>query len=265
MKPEKNPASLYTSKIIKASALVGETQLMLAHWDLALSVTENCQRLLNNNILGKTSAKRTQEFLTVFRARYTRDADLLAAMALLAKEPGTLSMLQPIYYFCTVNADVLLADFVDAYLGSALHHNRLQIVTTDVIDWLMQQVRAGKTTGNWAYPTSERIAQGLLATLRDFGVLEGKVKKTLAHPYLPETSFALMAYWLTAQRPVSDAIYNHQAWRSFFLERMEVERLFLRAHQLHLLTYQAAGRVIRLEFPAQTIEEYVRVLIERTH
>ena len=36
---------LYSSKIIKAGALLGDTKTLLAHWDVAASVQENIDRL----------------------------------------------------------------------------------------------------------------------------------------------------------------------------------------------------------------------------
>jgi hypothetical protein len=50
----------------------------------------------------------------------------------------------------------------------------------------------------------------------------------------------------------------------FFFDPLMVERFFFESHQQQLLTYLAAGRVIRIEFPAKTIEEYARALTQRT-
>ena len=55
------------------------------------------------------------------------------------------------------------------------------------------------------------------------------------------------------------------AWRLFFLSDIGVERLFLEAHQGKLLEYYAAGRVVRIEFPAVNMEDFARVLVERAH
>jgi len=39
----------------------------------------------------------------------------------------------------------------------------------------------------------------------------------------------------------------------------------MEAHQLHLLEYQVAGTVTRLTFPAVNLEEYARVISQRTY
>jgi hypothetical protein len=46
---------------------------------------------------------------------------------------------------------------------------------------------------------------------------------------------------------------------------MAVERFYLEAHQRKLLSYLAAGSVIRIEFPGVTLEDYARELAQRAH
>jgi hypothetical protein len=102
-----------------------------------------------------------------------------------------------------------------------------------------------------------------MATLRDFGILQGAVNKRLASVYLPLPAFAFVAFQLYAAQPSGDAVLTSPEWQLFFLSVPAVERLFLEAHQERLLEYYAAGRVIRLEFPVPTIQEYAHVLAHR--
>jgi hypothetical protein len=53
----------------------------------------------------------------------------------------------------------------------------LDVKVQDVQRSLAKWVEEGKTTGHWSEPATKRIAQGLLSTLRDFGVLQGAVNK----------------------------------------------------------------------------------------
>jgi len=62
-------APLYTSKIIKAGALLADTKTLLAHWDVRSSVHENLDRLRRENVFGKASRSRVEDILAVFRQR----------------------------------------------------------------------------------------------------------------------------------------------------------------------------------------------------
>jgi Putative inner membrane protein (DUF1819) len=66
----------------------------------------------------------------------------------------------------------------------------LDVKVQDVQRPLAKWVEEGKTTGHWSEPTTKRIAQGLLSTIRDFGVLQGAVNKKIAPIHPPVESFA---------------------------------------------------------------------------
>ncbi|MBI3466680.1 MAG: DUF1819 family protein [Planctomycetes bacterium] len=103
-------------------------------------------------------------------------------------------------------------------------------------------------------PTIVRIAQGLLSALRDFGVLQGAVKKRMAPVYLPVAAFAYVAYCLKQHQPSGAKLVELPDWKLFFLPRESVERFLFEAHQHKLLEYHAAGSVTRRTFPADTLE-----------
>ena len=63
-------ATPYTSKIIKASALLGDTKTLLSHWDMDATVPENLDRISRENIFAKASRSRVKDILAVFRQRY---------------------------------------------------------------------------------------------------------------------------------------------------------------------------------------------------
>src|SRR5581483_2225601 len=102
-------------------------------------------------------------------------------------------------------------------------------------------VAEGRTMGNWSEATTARVAQGLLATLRDFGVLQGEVRKRIAPAYLPVEAFAYIAFYLKQHEPSGARLIASPDWALFFLSREGVERFLLEAHQRGLLEYHAAG------------------------
>ena len=58
---------------------------------------------------------------------------------------------------------------------------------------------AGKTNTSWSDTVCNRVARNVLTTLRDFHILEGKVKKNIAPVYLPIESFVYIAYLLNRE------------------------------------------------------------------
>jgi hypothetical protein len=257
-----SPESIYTSRIIKASALIADTKVLLAEWDLTQSVAENLDRARRENIFGKTSRKRVEDILLIFRQRYFDDTDVGTALVTLTRGGAPAQWIDPLLYFFSAQNDRTLRDIVIEVLYprhlAGYTDLPVQVVVYAIRNWVAE----GKTTTPWNDRTIERVAQGLMATLRDFGVLQGTVNKHLTPIYLPTPSFALIALWLQQRERSGHLVLQSDDWRLFFLPVKGVERFFIEAHQEHLLTYHAAGSVIRIEFPAANLTEYAHVLLE---
>jgi hypothetical protein len=254
---------VYTSRIIKAGALLSDTKTLLAHWNESRSVSENLDAFRRENIFGKASRSRTRDVLTIFDQRYLRDETVTRALAWLVKTRVPDEALNRILYFHSAVSDQLLHDVVTEVLWDFYNRGKTEVHADELQSALTRWVREGKTSGRWQTYTTLRVAQGVLATLRDFGILQGKVNKHLAPVHLAIEAFVYIAYYLHQRQPSGERLIAHPEWRLFLLSTNEVERLFMEAHQQRLLEYHAAGSVIRINFPSESLEDYARVISER--
>lgn len=252
--------SAYTTKIIKAGALLSDTKILLSCWNPNQSVADNLREIQRRNLLAKTSRSRAKDILAIFRQRYLREESVTKALICLVKSPGVESSLDKILYFHAAQADSLLRDVVLKVLFPQWSQGITQVTVTTIQSTLRQWTLEGKTVSVWNDVTLLRVAQGLLSTLRDFGVLQGAVHKRIIPPHLPLAAFCYVAFYLK-QREFSGAkLLEAPDWKLFFLSREGVERFLIDAHQHGLLEYLAAGSVVRLTFPTSSLEEYAHVL-----
>lgn len=256
---------LYSSKIIKAGALLPDTKALLSAWDPGLSVSENLQRVRRQNLLGKTSRSRAEDILAIFRQRYLVEETVALALASIVKHQSNGNFLDPILYFHSVRADLLLRDVVIELLVPHWSRGVMEIDVREIESALRKWVEEGKTSSPWGDYTVRRVTQGVLSTLRDFGVLQGAVKKRIAPAYLSVQAFAYIAFYLKQHQPSGTKLLDLVDWKLFFLPREGVERFFLEAHQHGLLEYHVAGSVTRLTFPAKTLEEYANVITRQSN
>ncbi len=255
----------YTSKIIKAGALLADTKTLLLHWDIDASVQGNLQRLQRENIFGKASRSRIEDIMAIFRQRYLTEEMVKRALVIFVNHRFSSTALDRILYFHAAKTDRLLSDVVTEIL---LPIQSKGITTIDALELqriLSSWVKEGRMTTFWEEGTVRRVSQGILSTLRDFGVLQGAVQKKIAPAYLPVEAFAYLAFYLKQHQPSGAKLFDMPDWKLFFLSREGVERFLFEAHQNHLLEYHAAGTVIRLTFPSSSLEEYAHVLAERAH
>ena len=258
-----SPAAPYTSRIIKAGALLADTKTLLSHWDTATSVKANLARIRQENLFGKASRSRVEDILAIFRQRYLSDEDVTNALVVFVRNRLPAASLDRILFFHSARNDRLLHDAVTELLLPLKTRGDTDVLQVQraIAKWVAQ----GKAAGKWGDNTILRVTQGLLSALRDFGVLQGAVNKRIAPAYLPVDAFAYIAFYLNKHQPSAAKLLELPDWKLFFLPPVAVERFLIEAHQHNLLEYHAAGTVTRLTFPSNTLEEYANVIAQRPH
>lgn len=242
---------------------MGDTKMLLSHWDGTVSVAENIDRVQRENLFGKASRSRVEDILAIFRQRYLTEASVTTALVTLVGSSFPPTALERLLYFHAARADSLLHDAVTEILVP-LHERGLVDINMPAFQRsLAQWVEEGKTTRHWSASTITRIAQGLLSALRDFGVLQGAVNKKIVPAFVPVEAFAYIVFYLKQHQPSGAKLIELPDWKLFFLSREGVERCLFEAHQRELLEYHVAGSVTRLSFPAETLEAYAHVLAQR--
>src|SRR5229473_1541202 len=98
----------YSSKIIKAGALIGDTKTLLSHWDVDASVEENIKRVQRDNVFGKASRSRVEDILAIFRQRYLTEKSVTKALVTLVRQKLPSPALDRVFYFHSARADRLL-------------------------------------------------------------------------------------------------------------------------------------------------------------
>jgi hypothetical protein len=94
-KKGRSRCSLYTSKIIKAGALLADTKTLLSHWNVRASIRENLDRLHWENVFGKASRSRVKNILAILRQRYLREESVATALVTLGNHRFPASSLDP--------------------------------------------------------------------------------------------------------------------------------------------------------------------------
>lgn len=250
----------YSSRIIKASALIADTRVLLQSWNFDLCVGENLARARDENIFAKSSRKRVDDILAIFRQRYFSQPCVGEALAAFARAPGYSQSLDRLLYFFSARNDRLLHDVVTEVLAPRHQIGLNDLPTVEVERAIRVWVAEGKMTRPWNDETIERVSQGVQATLRDFGILEGKAHKRVASVTLPVEAGVFIAFVLYQEQLSGDRLRSDPEWRLFFMSETGVERMLMEAHQRHYIEYYAAGRVVRIDFPSDNMVEVARAL-----
>ena len=255
----------YNSRLQKGGALVDDMRALVRAWPPSDSGEHQIARHIHGVLAKETSARSADIFLRAFAPRFINGSPADAWRLIRPLEDAGCSMqfLRPLYYWITARNERLMYDYVTGFLAvNSVNQPRLD--TGHTARWITDTVRSAGLV--WTEEVTIKVARGLMAALRDFGILEGAAKKRLASSYLPVPIFAYIAFNLQLLGAHGSALVDHPDWDLFLLGgRQQRERLFLEAAQFSLLTYHAAGSLVRVAFPARSLEEYIRAVIERSH
>ncbi len=255
----------YTARLLKGGALLPKMRLLVRQWSPQIAPSSLAVQLHHRQVLGLASPQRIHDVIAdVFVPRYVKGRPPNAWRYLRRFEDvdAPLPVVRPLYYFYAARAEALLGDFVRQTLYTYYLDGLITVRVEDVLRFLDEAEKDGRIPEPWSQSVRLRIAQHLLAALRDFGVLEGRARKRIAAPYLPVLSFAHIAF-LLAQERGGAAVFQHPDWRLFLLRPQAVERLFLEADRDGLLRYSAAGSIVRIDFPEEDLDGYSRFLAAR--
>ncbi|SMP42903.1 Putative inner membrane protein [Desulfonatronum zhilinae] len=208
-------------------------------------------------LLGKRTLARSKDTLVrAFIPRFVHGDPSQAWKILQLLEARNVmpEVLRPLYYWVTARSDRLLYDFVAGELRLSVHSGNGSVRTEETALWIAKQLKFNGQA--WSPTVTLKVGRGMLAALRDFGILEGTVKKRVAPVHLPLESFCWIAFWLWRLGSSGESLVRHPDWGLFLLGQTQVETMFLEAHQRNFLDFQSAGRIYRVDFPTESPGAY---------
>jgi len=226
------------------------------------------EEIIANNPLASPSRNRLNDVLVrTFIPRFVKGnpENLWRVLAILEQGSVNASTIRAMHYFAAANSDLLLNEFTIEWLYEQYLSQRLQVDTDDVKSFLQARPVQKFGSKRWSESVQTKVARGLLAALRDFGILEGRSKKSIAPVDFRLEACALIAFILHGRFRGGEQVLAAIEWKLYMQSRADIEKAFLEAHARKYLNYQAAGNTISIFFPADTLEDYARVIIQRTN
>lgn len=242
--------------------MLGDMRQLVCHWE-EMPPDTTPHRYVKDILPKATQARANDTYTRTFVPRFI-DGSPREAWKLCSSLEAVLpaqEVVTPFYYWVTARGEPLLYRFATTELYEQSRAGMNSVRSEDLALWIKKTcAEEGKA---WSDVVNIKVAQSMLAALRDFGVLSGSSKKTIAAAHLPLESFCLIAFCIRVVLADSQELTNHPDWRLFLLSPEIVARLLLEAHQYGWLHYQTAGAVSRLEFPSTTFDDYVRLVLPR--
>jgi len=256
----------YKARFHHFGAMVEESRILIEKYDPELEKKVWINQVIQKNLLGKNTRVWIKELINgVFFPRYLSGfiPDVWKDLKLFLNNNIHIEIIKALFYYLTVKSDKFIFDYVVQEIYNRYFSGRLSISANDVYNFI-QNIPQEYFNNPWSEYTKRRLSRGVMSTLRDFGILEGKAQKKIANYYLPLEAFVYIAFHLKQKIQSGEKLLNHLDWKLFLLNTKLVERMFLEAHQQNFVSYQAAGAIIRVEFPFQNSGELIDAICSTT-
>lgn len=239
--------------IQKGGALLDDCRRVVEVWDTSMSDSANLNLIVDHGLLAKRSRTRAEDVLRRIIGPRLIEPGPQVIPALKHFLNDAQAFREACYYEASRD-DTLLALFAEEPLFAMWTDGRLGVTIQDVIAWLRQLTACGQLPA-WTDTVQLKVARGILAALRDFGVLAGDTTKSILPPVLGPRGFSYVAWRLHETGGSSRSLSDSHVWRRWLLDPARVGDLFRQATRLGVMSVSTAGSAVRIDWHAKSLQE----------
>jgi Putative inner membrane protein (DUF1819) len=249
MVPALDPGGAYLSRLSARSALYTELRLLLDADHEPLASRAYCARVLEENCLARASGAARRKLWQELKSRYLLDRELPLFTAFWKEWRRCQSEAErglTAYILLALN-DRLVADLGIEWLFGYLRRAPAELHTEDVRCFIERAGRTHPEVESWTEHTLAAVAQKYLASIRDFGLARGRVKKVTVCPALYGAPVRLLirALQLVTMRPVE--LIQAPVFRLLALDERAIIDALGELNRLGELRFRMQGDVIEID------------------
>jgi len=181
----------HSSALNKISGRLAEGREFIVSYDESKSVPDNIQNAYMNRWYGNASERKCSELTRHFDQRYVITADNFKSLRLYLNAVSGEGFPWINHFYMLLNDPYYRWATAD-YISNRYQSGFLDIPRSQFDQQLSQQLPDTVGTGSLA-----RYGQNLLTAIRDNGLLQGTMKKTIVSPAIPAKTMAFMIYSLS--------------------------------------------------------------------
>jgi hypothetical protein len=244
-----DPSAPFTSRLSSRSALFTEFHQLIDGASEALPSAEYRKLVVDANRLAKPSKAAREKLWKELRARYRLDAEDPLFAAFWAEWTRCSSESErslTAYVFFALN-DRLVSDLGLELLYPLLRRAPAELRLADVLAFIERAYRAHPEARAWSDETRIAVAQKYTASIRDFGLARGTIRKTTIRPALYGAPVRLIVRALRSAGVAPLDIVQSPVFKLLSLETTEVIDALGELHRVGALGFRMQGDVVEID------------------
>lgn len=250
--PGLDSAAAYSSRLSARSALYGELHQLIDSEHTLLTSSEFRSRVIDQNRLSKSSHSARLKLWKELKARYRLNGEdpLFAAFWVeWCRCESEAERSLTAYVLFALN-DRLVSDLGTEWLYPLLRHAPSEIRVADVLAFIERAFSAHPEARDWSDETRLAVAQKYAASIRDFGLASGTIRKTSVRPALYGAPVRLLIRALRLVGVAPLKLVQASAFRLLCLDTTEVIDALGEMNRVGALRFRMQADVIELDLIA---------------
>ena len=251
--PGLTPEAPYSSRLSARSALYTDLRLLLDDREQALAAEDYRSLVVEENCLARGSVAARKKLWEELHARYRLDAanPLFAVFwAEWRRSESEPERSLTTYVLFALN-DRLVADLGTEWLFPLLRRAPAELRVGDVRAFL-GRARQHPEVAAWSEETTKAVAQKYCASVRDFGLAQGSVRKVTVRPGLDGSPVRLLVRALRMVGTPPLSLVQSPIFRLLGVDTTEVVDALGELNRTGALRFRMQGDVVELDLPETT-------------
>jgi len=257
-------SSFYTSRNSSKGALLREAETLFSYIASQNSSLDLARKaVIENNLFDKKTYQTRRRCWEVLHARYfplKGDSLSIHPIVALFRRDVSETLRRGVLYYHFATADLFSYEATTELIYTLANQGISNIAPRDIHEFLISKIEKHPEINTWSPQTRRSLVSHYLSALRDFGILEGKVRKRIRRPPVEEDLFLYVATCLRDCGKQPRTILDSSDFKLFLLSPEEVEMKFLKAHNKGRIHFRKLGHIITLELPWSSILEYIETV-----
>jgi len=247
--PALDPDAPYYSRLSARSALYTDLRLLLGDRDRVLSCDAYKALIIDENCLARSSTAARRKLWTELHSRYRLDAnnELFGAFWKEWRLCASDSEKSLTAYILLALNDKLVGDLGTEWLFPLLRRAPAEVRASDVRAFIQTSARKHPEVSKWSHETTLAVAQKYCASLRDFGLAKGRIKKNTVRPALYGAPVRLLVRALRLVGTAPLDLVRAPIFRLLGIDAAEAIDALGELNRVGALRFRMQGDIVELE------------------
>ncbi len=233
-------------------ALLVESERVFGCLAQGLPLEEIREKAIHGTLFTQRALLSRKRFWSMLQSRYFGLPDWILKEIIEAHRHGSHSPeFVSLLYLHYALGDHFTFDFITEDLWEKWAQQQFSVSRDDILKKLDNSAESEPQIKSWAEATQIKLSSIILSSLRDFGLLEGKLEKKLVKPVLPQKTTEHILRILTAEGIKGSDVLSDPIWRLFLCTEVDVAYHLQHLALKRVIHFEKIGGTVVLQTPEE--------------